>query len=119
MHKIKFYQDSNGNEPVGEYIAALAAKNDKDSRIKLTKIREYIKVLQAKGKLAGLPYVKPLRGEIWELRPLRDRILFAAWVDGSFVLLHHFMKDTNKTPIREIEQAERNLADLKKRRNAK
>jgi phage-related protein len=69
--------------------------------------------------MAGLPFVKPLRGEIWELRPLRDRVLFAAWVDGSFVLLHHFRKDTNKTPIREIEQAERNLADLKKRSNEK
>ncbi len=28
------------------------------------------------GTAAGEPYVKHLDGEIWELRPLRDRILF-------------------------------------------
>ena len=53
--------------------------------------------------------------EIWELRPLRNRILFVAWVDGSFVLLHHFVKKTQKTPRREIEKAKRELKDLKER----
>jgi len=28
------------------------------------------------------------------------------------VLLHHFIKKTQKTPLREIEQAKRNLADF-------
>lgn len=115
MYKVFFYRDSNGKEPVGEYIDSLASKKDKDSRIKLTKIREYIKILEIKGKSAGLPYVKPIRGEIWELRPLRDRILFAAVLGKDIVLLHHFRKETNKTPLREIEQAERNLKDLKNR----
>jgi uncharacterized protein HI_0660 len=56
-----------------------------------------------------------LEDEIWELRPLRNRILFVAWHDGSFVLLHHFIKKTQKTPAREIQQAKRELADLKER----
>lgn len=64
------------------------------------------------GTRAGEPYVKHLDGDIWELRPLRDRILFAGWVDGRFILLHHFVKGTQKTPGREIEQARRNLADI-------
>ena len=46
---------------------------------------------------------------------LRDRILFVAWLDGSFVLLHHFVKKTQKTPRREIEKAKRELQDLKER----
>ena len=54
-------------------------------------------------------------GDLWELRPIRDRIFFVAWHEGSFVLLHHFMKKTVKTPPREIEQARRELADLKER----
>jgi phage-related protein len=33
-------------------------------------------------------------------------------VNGKFVLLHHFMKKTQKTPPREIEQAERELKDF-------
>ena len=67
----------------------------------------------------GLELVNPilnnLEDEIWELRPLRDRILFVAWIDGSFVLLHHFVKKTQKTPRREIEKAKRELKDLKER----
>ena len=60
-------------------------------------------------------YVKHLDGEIWELRPLNDRILFAGWVNGAFVLLHSFVKKTQKTPKREIEQAKRELNDFKER----
>lgn len=59
--------------------------------------------------------MKYLWGEIWELRPIRDRIFFVAWVDGSYVLLHHFMKKTQKTPVKEIEQVKRELADLRER----
>lgn len=40
--------------------------------------------------------MKHIDGEIWELRPLRDRIFFVAWVDDSFVLLHQFMKKSQK-----------------------
>lgn len=41
MHKIYFYKDAKGNEPVLDYIKELAAKRDKDSRIKLNKIQDY------------------------------------------------------------------------------
>lgn len=112
MYKINFYKDKNGNEPVAEYITELANKRDKDSRIKLNKIRDYIKVLSEYGTQAGEPYVKHLDGEIWELRPLRDRILFVGWANGRLVLLHQFMKKTQKTPQREIDKAKRELADL-------
>lgn len=115
MHEVHFYKDRSGHEPVAEYIAELAQKGDKDSRIKLNKIRDYIKVLSEYGTQAGEPYVKHLDGEIWELRPLRDRILFVGWVNGSYVLLHQFMKKTQKTPAREIEKAKRELADLLER----
>lgn len=59
--------------------------------------------------------MKHLDGDIWELRPIRDSILFAAYVNGSFVRLHVFMKQTQKTPPREIEKAKRELADFVER----
>lgn len=117
MNKIIFYRDKNGHEPVYEYLKKLSQKNDKDSRIKLTKIQDYINMLKAYGTRVGEPYVKHLEENIWELRPLRDRILFAAWIDNSFVLLHHFMKQTQKTPQQEIAQAKRELNDFMKRRD--
>lgn len=112
LHKIHFYKDRNGKEPVYEYMVKLSGKKDKDSRIKLNKINDYIEMLSRYGTQAGEPYIKHLDGEIWELRPLRDRILFVAWVNGSYVLLHQFMKKTQKTPAREIEKAKCELADL-------
>lgn len=116
MYEIYFYRDKSGKEPVKEYMAELAGRKDKDSRIKLNKIRDYVKALSEYGTRAGEPYIKYLEGDIWELRPLRDRILFAAWDGSGFVLLHVFMKQTQKTPQREIERAKRSLADYRERR---
>ena len=115
MYKIEYYRERNGKSPVADYLAELAGRTDKDSRIKLNKIQQYIGLLSAHGTRIGAPVVKHLDGEIWELRPLRDRILFAAWYEGSVVLLHSFMKQTQKTPPREIEQAKRELADMRER----
>ncbi|MCD8157563.1 MAG: type II toxin-antitoxin system RelE/ParE family toxin [Clostridiales bacterium] len=115
MYKINFYRDKNDKEPVKEYLESLSKRKDKDSRIKFTKIRDYMKVLSEYGTQAGEPYIKHLEGDIWELRPLRDRILFAAWNGNSFVLLHQFIKKTQKTHHREIEQAKRNLNSYRER----
>ena len=112
MYNIYFYRDKNGNEPIVDYLTKLSSKRDKDSRIKANKINDYIEALSQYGLAIGEPYLKHLDGPIWELRPIRDRILFVAWVNGSFVLLHYFVKKTQKTPVREIEQAKRELADL-------
>ena len=115
MYAIEFYADAKGRKPVREYIRELAQKNDKDSRIKLDKINDYIEALSEHGKTLGEPYIKHLDGEIWELRPLQDRILFAAWIGNSFLLISHFVKKTQKTPEREKDRAKRELADLKER----
>lgn len=115
LYQISFYRDKNGREPVVEYLRQLSSRTDKDSRIKANKISDYISALRKYGTHVGEPYVKHLQGEIWELRPLRDRVLFAAWDGKSFLLLHCFVKRTQKTPQREIEQAKRNLADYRER----
>lgn len=115
MYSIVFYKDSSGKELIGDYIRELMARNDKDNRIKLNKINDYIEALSIYGTQAGEPYLKHLDGEIWELRPIRNRILFAAYADDSFVLLHHFIKKTQKTPPREIERAKRELEDFRAR----
>jgi len=85
LYELYFYKDKDGKEPVKEYFRELEQKGDKDSRIKCNKIRDYMKILQEYGTQAGEPYIKHLDGEIWELRPIRDRILFAAWYGGGTV----------------------------------
>lgn len=96
MYQIYFYKDKKGNQPVLDYIETLSVRKDKDSRIKLSKIHDYIEALAQYGTYIGEPYIKHLDGEIWELRPMKDRILFAGWINGSFVLLHHFTKKQRK-----------------------
>ncbi|MDR3325233.1 MAG: type II toxin-antitoxin system RelE/ParE family toxin [Spirochaetaceae bacterium] len=112
MFEVVFYKNKNGNEPVFEYIKELLARKDKNSRINANKINDYIQILSEHGTRAGEPYVKHLDDDIWELRPLRNRILFAAHKGSVFVLLHYFMKQSAKTPKREIEKAKQNFADF-------
>jgi len=115
MFDVYFYEDSGGNSPVFEYLQALSQRHDKNSRINHNKINDYLETLSKHGKAAGEPYVKRIDGEIWELRPIRNRIFFASWSDNGFMLLHHFVKKTPKTPQREIDQAKRNLNDIRER----
>ena len=117
MYKIKFYKDKDGKEPLREYLRKLGNKKDKNSRINLTKIRDYVKALSLYGKALGEPYIKHLEGDIWELRPLRNRILFFGFDGNEFILLSHFLKKTKKTPKREIEKAKKLMADYIERSN--
>ena len=117
MYKINFYQDTQGRQPIKDYIETLrtAADSSKDSRIKLKKIFEYLEILSLTGTRAGIPYVKHIQDDLWELRPLRDRIFFFCWQGDQIILLHHFVKQTQRTPRREIEQARRNQQDFMER----
>ncbi|MBQ9696969.1 MAG: type II toxin-antitoxin system RelE/ParE family toxin [Acidaminococcaceae bacterium] len=117
MYQIIFYKDIHGIEPVNEYIEWLERQNTKDARIRKTKIRTYIKALSLKGLPLTTKLCKHLDDEIWELRPNKDRVLFAGWHNGIFVLLHCFVKEGQKTPKREIEKAKKEFADFKERWN--
>ncbi len=112
IFEIILYEDEKGNNPVLEFLTELANTNGKDSRVRLKKVQDYINILQTYGNTVGEPYMKHLDGDIWELRPLKDRVLFAGVVGGRYVLLHQFVKKTQKTPKREIEQAKKELADF-------
>ncbi len=115
MFEILFYRDRSGHEPLIEYLVELRNHGDKSSRIKLNKINDYIQALSLYGTRLGEKYVKHVCGEIWELRPLRDRIFFAHIGNNQIILLHRFMKKTRKTPTKEIEKARRELMDFKER----
>ncbi|MFI3271487.1 MAG: type II toxin-antitoxin system RelE/ParE family toxin [Pseudomonadota bacterium] len=111
MYTITIYKDARGREPIGDLLRELAAKapTNKNARIRLKKMQDHIKALGKHGLHLGMPYIRHLDGDIWEIRPTRDRILFFSYTNEHFVLLHHFVKKTQKTPQREIAQAKRNL----------
>ena len=118
MYEVVFYEDKNGKCEVAEYLHQLREQSvtSKDSKINFNKIVAYIDVLEEMGTRIGEPVTKHLDGEIWELRPLRNRILYAFYQDNKIIVLHHFIKKTRKTPKKEIDRAKQNLKDFLERK---
>jgi len=115
LYEIEFYKDENGKNEIKEYLKFLKDSNSKDNNIKYNKIKMYIELLSQYGLKLGEPYIKKIDKEIWELRPIRDRILFASMYNNKFILLSYFMKQTQKTPRKEIKKAKNLLENYKKR----
>jgi Phage-related protein len=117
MFEVDFYETKQGRQPVKEVLINLRdkAQTSKDARIQYEKILAHIRALENYGTRMGEPKVKHIDGSLWELRPLSHRIVFFYWRDNKFILLHHFIKKTQKTPAKEIEQAKSNLKDFLER----
>lgn len=115
MYIIELYEKQNGESEIKDYLEKLKSTKNKENRIKSKKIAMYIDLLAEYGLKLTEPYIKKVDNEIWELRPLRDRILFASWCNNKFVLLSVFMKQTKKTPKKEIEKAKKFFKDYKNR----
>jgi phage-related protein len=103
--RVAFFQDHRGQSPVLNYIDALPAKDR--ARIDMA-----IRLLQEFGTYLGMPHARPLRDRIWELRPGGIRLLYFAYINRQFVILHGFRKTTNRTPDREIDTAIRRMKEL-------
>ena len=117
MFEVEFYEDRQGRQPVKEVLIELRdkASTSKDARIQFQKILTHILALESYGTRIGEPQVKHIGGSLWELRPLSHRIFFFYWRDNKFILLHHFIKKTQKTPQKEIERATQNMKDYLER----
>ncbi len=117
MYEIEFYEDERGYSDVEEFIRGLREKSStsKDARINLSKVVAYLDILEEMGTRVGEPVTKHLDGDIWELRPLANRILYAYYKDNKFLMLHHFKKKSQKTPRGEVDKAKRELEDYKRR----
>lgn len=115
LYEIEFYYDKNGKSEIVDFLDELNSKTSKTDRINREKILAYIGALSRYGTRIGKPYVKHIDDEIWELRPLGNRIFFFYWKDNKFVLLHHFIKKSQKTPPKEISKAKSNLKDFLER----
>jgi phage-related protein len=119
MFEVEFYEDKRGNQPVRNVLTELRDKatTSKDARIQYQKILTHIRALESYGTRIGEPQVKHIDGNLWELRPLSHRIFFFYWQDNTYILLHHFIKKTQKTPPQEIEKARQNMKDYLERNN--
>jgi phage-related protein len=104
---VNFYKSANGREPVRDWLKAFP----KD--IKRT-IGEDIKTVQV-GWPLGMPLVRPMGDQLYEVRSTIPngiaRVLFV--VHGvAMILLHGFVKKTEKTPAKELEIARKRAKNL-------
>jgi phage-related protein len=96
-----FYRLPSGREPVRDWLKSLG---DEDRRI----IGEDIKEVEFSWPI-GMPLCRPLGSGLWEVRSdITDgriaRVLFCV-AAGRMVLLHGFIKKTQKTPAGDRELA--------------
>jgi len=102
-----FYRAASGREPVREWLKELAPEDRK-------RIGEDIKDVEYAWPI-GMPLVRSLGRELWEVRSQLNggkiaRVLFCLHKD-QLVLLHGFIKKTQKTPQREIDLALRRMKE--------
>jgi len=100
-----FYRTEAGGEPVREWLKGLSPEDRKT-------IGEDIKTVEF-GWPIGMPVCKPLGGGIYEVRSSLAqnriaRVLFYIDRRGRMILLHGFMKKTQKTPREDLELAKNN-----------
>ena len=114
MFSIVFYEDKNGKSELYEELIELTQKSitSKDARIQLKQITYCLELLQRNGCKLPETISKHIKNDIYELRPGNNRILYFYFTNNEFVLLHMFRKKSKKTPMTEIEKAERKRDDF-------
>ena len=106
--RVVFFKTARGNEPVREWLKEL--KPD-EMRI----VGEDIKTVQF-GFPLGMPLVRKMEPGLWEVRStLINRIARVIFTveDGVIVLLHGFIKKSQKTPLEDLQMARERVAQLR------
>lgn len=101
---VHFYRNLNGKEPVREWLLALDREDCKVIGIDIKTVE------------FGWPVCKPLGKGIYEVRSnLKDNIARTIFCieEDQMILLHGFIKKSQKTPDKEIELALRRKEVLK------
>ena len=104
---VVFYRTEARSEPVREWLRELTVEDRKAIGID-------IKTVQY-GWPLGMPLVRKMEPGLWEVRcDIADgiaRVLFTA-KGGQMVLLHGFVKKTQKTPDNDLKTARNRLKNL-------
>ena len=109
---VIFYRENpSGNEPVKEWLSEM----DKESR---KEIGRDIRIVQLRWPL-GMPLVRSLGNGLWEIRSHIPkgiaRVLFKM-IEGEIVLLHGFIKKTQKTPPDDLKLAKNRAKIMESKR---
>lgn len=105
---VSFFRLDSGREPVRDWLRGMDAASRRT-------IGEAIKTLQF-GWPVGMPLARKMDTDLWELRSkLAGGIArtFFTIHQGNIILLHGFVKKSQKTPANELATAKRRLTKLR------
>jgi phage-related protein len=106
--KVIFYRTETGNEPVREWLQSLTREEKKS-------IGEDIKTIQS-GWPLGMPLIRKLESDLWEIKSyLKNRtarVLFTI-IEDNMILLHGFIKKSQKIPKQDLQLARKRIQDLR------
>lgn len=109
MWKIVYYRTSAGRSPVEDYIKQL-------DKADMARLLNDLRLLSRLGLELKSPTVKPMGGKLWELRTPANkgqhRVLYFAASGRQFILLHAFLKKTQKTAAADLSIAKRRMDDF-------
>ena len=112
IREVELYSTADGDEPVADFLSSLPPKHQAKALREIDLLAEF-------GNALKEPYVKHIKGDIWELRMRFStntyRIFYFIWPNDTIVLLHGFIKKTENTPLQEIETAQKCMEDFKNR----
>jgi phage-related protein len=105
----RFYETPAGSEPVRQWFKDLSPEDRKILGKDVAKV-EF-------GWPIGMPYCRSLGAGLWEVRSdISDgriaRVLFCVMGNGM-VLLHSFIKKTQRTPASELELAKKRMKEIR------
>jgi len=103
---VYFFRLESGREPVREWLKSL----DMDAK---KSIGEDIRTIQGRWPL-GMPLVRKMESNLWEVRAnIKEGIsrIFFTVESHHMILLHGFVKKTNKTPKSEITLARKRMKE--------
>lgn len=112
LYDIEYYRTPDGKEVIAEFLDSLPYKHQAKALWEIDILAEY-------GTQLTEPYVKHIDNDIWELRIKFSsdisRIFYFIASQNKIILLHGFLKKSNKTPIGEIEIAHKRMDEYKGR----
>lgn len=112
MWTIEFYEKENGKIPVRDFLIDLPRKHR-------AKALNEIELLEEFGIAIQMPHARQMGGNLWELRIKFSsdisRIFYFIPMGRKIVLLHGFIKKTQKTSPEELRRAKRYMEDWERR----
>jgi phage-related protein len=105
---VRFYRTDAGTEPALEWLRSLDRADRRKIGLDLMRVQF--------GWPIGMPLVRSLKGGLWEVRSnlpsQRIARLLLCFHQGTLVVLHGFIKKTQKTPAEDLALARRRMKEV-------